>query len=132
MNVFESESQPTQSTEEERDKLKKRVALLESAMFDAIEALSMLGYEVDYDDAAMCALALDSLLTFSNSDVHALAQSVAKVTRSLYLEENFRRNKQAFARTPREWLGDNVAENKNYQRRRRVAHAILRKVKEGS
>lgn len=84
-------------------------------------------------------LALSSLLTFSRGDSQRVAEAilegkpamVQQMAAQWALDEPFKREKAAFAKSPVEWMGvHNLPTHPEAQEMRRIALGVLRKVTE--
>ena len=99
-------------------------------LFEIVEAVKN-NERVDHDDLRYALLAIDALHTFEQMDIERLAEHVNHPRVELIHKESWRRSKTAFAAFPKNWLGpDNLPESEEYQRRRRTAFALLRKVEQ--
>ena len=95
------------------------------------------GNKPDYDDLKYAICALDALLTFEGSALTQLYKSEKENKRKLLSnsavwqhEESFRRNKAAFNKPPKEWIGwSNDPENPEYLKRRNLSIKLFNKFK---
>lgn len=83
---------------------------------------------VPYGDLRLAVLVLDSLITSDHADLRRIVDHplIADMVRG----DSFRRTKTALDSEPLEWLGpDNLPESEQYQKRRRIALGILKRVR---
>lgn len=93
------------------------------------------GLKPDYEDLRFAVLALDALLDFESNAIHSIAGGVRKnqkpflISDPIYQEESgFQRRKKAFARPPKEWVGESHnPDNLQYQKFRAGSKNLLKK-----
>lgn len=84
-----------------------------------------------HDECYYAMLALDSLRHFDHHALMDIYQAGDELKPSLMMRvkgafpESFRRSKAAFDRDPQQWLGNNVPENPEQQRMRKMAFKVF-------
>jgi hypothetical protein len=103
-------------------------------LIDIIEAVKN-NEKPDYDELRYAVLALSALNTFDSMAIGKLAEGEREKKKPFLtysaewqLKELFRRNKAAFGKSPKEWLGwNNDPENPEYQKCRKISIKIFDK-----
>lgn len=98
-------------------------------LFDIVEGAKD-GIKPSHDECYYAMLALDALLHFDHQDLRRLAYNETKVPVTILASGSFDRLKRALGCSPLAWLGTQVPGNRDYDRMRRAAFAILKKVEE--
>lgn len=86
------------------------------------------GDKPTYDELLYSVLALESL---HDMDIRSFYESTKQkaMMKKLCIEESFRRNKNAYCKNPKKWLGvENDPENHEYQKMRELSIKILKKL----
>lgn len=104
-------------------------------LIDIIEAVKS-NKRPDYEELRYAILALSALHTFEHRAISKLAEGERKKTRPFLVysaewqfKESFRRNKSAFNKSPKEWMGwSNDPENPDYQRLRAISNKLIDRV----
>lgn len=93
------------------------------------------GGKPDYDDLRYSVLALDALLYFDSKQIRDaasefMAGKVPKIqTPEFRYNESFRRNKAAFEKNPKEYVGwNNDPENPEYLNRVKMSNRLFNKI----
>jgi hypothetical protein len=102
-----------------------------SQILDAVKD----GLKPEYEDLRFAVLALDALLYFESNTIRSIAEGVRKNKKPflssdpIYQEESgFQRRKKAFARPPKEWVGESHnPDSLQYQKFRTGSKNILNK-----
>ena len=103
-------------------------------LIDIIEALKA-NENPDYEELRYAVLVLAALNTFDFMAISKLAEAEREKKKPFLaysaewqLKESFRRNKAAFGKSPKEWLGwNNDPENPEYQKCRKISIKIFDK-----
>lgn len=94
------------------------------------------GLRPEYEDLRFAVLALDALLYFESNAIRSLAETVRKKTKPilsgdpLYQEESsFSRRKVAYAKPPKDWVGESHnPDNYDYQKFRKSSKKLFNKI----
>lgn len=97
-------------------------------LIDIIEALKA-NEKPDYEELRYAVLVLAALNTFDFMAISKLAEAEREKKKPFLgysaewqFKESFNRNKRAFDKSPKEWIGwDNDPENPEYQKRRKIS-----------
>lgn len=99
-------------------------------LYEIIEAVKQ-NEPVDPEAVRYALLAMDSLHTFTKTDLRKLAMHPDKAHRRVQrmAEADFNRVKRAIDKDPKEWLGwDNDPENPEYRQRQAAAVELVQKL----
>lgn len=103
-------------------------------LIDIIDAVKN-NEKSDYDELRYAVLALSALNTFDSMAIGKLAEGEREKKKPFMtysaewqFKESFNRNKRAFDKSPKEWIGwDSDPENPEYQKRRKISIKIFDK-----
>ena len=87
-----------------------------------------------HEECYWAMLALDALLYFDHHDMQNLTQRPQNILNNpqFYVEEQFKRHKTAFSKSPKDWVGpNNDPANPAYQSFRNVGKKLIDKFVEG-